>query len=533
MLLVYRYQQAIFAREIILSTLLQNRLKAIASSPLKSLLGDVQRGIEKESLRIRANGLLAKTPHPVTLGSALSHPKITTDYSEALLEFITGVHGNIDDCLAELDQIQRFVYSQLNDELLWTSSMPCVLEGDQNIPVAQYGSSNVAKMKTVYRLGLGHRYGRLMQTIAGIHYNFSLPDSFWQLYQQQEADQGSLQDFKTTHYFKLIRNFRRYSWLLVYLFGASPSVCQTFLKGRDHHLQTLVEGTLGMPYGTSLRMGDLGYQSSAQEHLNVSYNSLEQYTASLLSALTCSHPDYEKTGLKQNGEYQQLNTSLLQIENEFYSSIRPKRVIHSGETPLQALSEKGVEYIEVRCLDVNPYLPLGINAEQIRFIDSFLLFCLLQDSPEMDLDEDQRAAQNLTAVVERGRDPELQLTRNTSQCSFKDYAAELMAGIEQVAELMDQADDDKLHSEAVAAQRAKLHNSELTPSAQILKQLSDNQQAYFKFAMQQARQCAADYSEQGLSTAEQAEFSALAKQSWQDQKAIEAADQLSFEQYLA
>ena len=149
----------------------------VASDP--SLLTQIGRGIERECLRVTAEGTLAQTPHPRALGSALTHPSITTDYSEALLEFITPVSRDIDETLDILARIHGFVYRQLGDELLWSSSMPCIVSGDAGIPVARYGQSNVGRMKTVYRYGLGHRYGRLMQAIAGVHYNFSMPEAYW------------------------------------------------------------------------------------------------------------------------------------------------------------------------------------------------------------------------------------------------------------------------------------------------------------------------------------------------------------------
>jgi glutamate--cysteine ligase len=515
-----------------LSTQFQQRLDAIVNSGLASQLCNIQRGIEKESLRITPSGLLAKTPHPKALGSALTHPSITTDYSEALLEFITAVHSDIDSCLDELDDIHRYTYGQLDNELLWTSSMPCALEGDNNIPVAQYGSSNVARMKTIYRIGLGYRYGRLMQTIAGIHYNFSLPDTFLRAFQQQTGDCGRFEDFKTERYFGLIRNFRRFTWLPVYLFGASPAVCKSFLQNREHTLEPISEGTLGMPYGTSLRMGDLGYQSSAQEELDVSYNSLPKYVGSLLQALTSPHPDYTKINGKDKGDYRQLNNSVLQIENEFYSSIRPKRVSKPGETPLKALCERGVEYIEVRCLDVNPYLPVGIDAEQIRFLDLFLIYCFLEDSPAMDKAESKRVDNNLKKVVEQGRDPALLLNNNGQDTPFGTYAATLMDKLGKIARIMDAADQGSLYCDAIEAQRKKLANSKLTPSGQIMQHLSDTQEAYFRFALQNAMDRSEEFRKQPLDKHKTEHFRQLATESLAKQSEIEASDQLPLEEYL-
>lgn len=246
----------------------------------------IRRGIEKESLRATADGALALTPHPQALGSALTHPHITTDYSEAQLELITGVHATPESCLEELTHIHQFTYRALGDEMLWVSSMPCELPADENIPIGRYGSSNVGRAKSVYRMGLAHRYGRRMQTISGIHYNWSMPG------------------VTSEDYFALIRNFRRHAFLLLYLFGASPAVCKSFVAGRDHPLQQLADGTMYMPHATSLRMGRLGYQSEAQARLAVSYNGLEGYAASLYEALTKPYPPYEAIGITNpGGEY--------------------------------------------------------------------------------------------------------------------------------------------------------------------------------------------------------------------------------------
>src|SRR5574343_235644 len=245
------------------------RLDSLTPAALRG----IRRGIEKESLRARPNGQLALTPHPAALGAALTHPHITTDFSESQVELITGVHAGVESCLQELTEIHQAVYQTLHEmsccgqsseeERLWVGSMPCGLPTDETIPLGRYGHSNVGRSKSVYRMGLGQRYGRRMQTISGIHYNWSLPE------------------VSTEQYFGLIRNFRRHSFLLLYLFGASPALCDSFVEGREHELQRLGEHTFHMPHGTSLRMGRLGYQSDAQASLSVSYNSLERYAASL------------------------------------------------------------------------------------------------------------------------------------------------------------------------------------------------------------------------------------------------------------
>lgn len=509
-----------------------HRLKAVRESAAVEQLKSVSRGIEKECLRVQEDGGIAQSPHPAAYGSALTNPHITTDFSEALLEFITPVCANVNELMTWLEEIHQYSYAGLSEEYLWASSMPCVLPVDDNIPVARYGDSNVGRMKTTYRLGLGKRYGRAMQTIAGIHYNFSFSDEFWSAYKGLLGSPLSLQEFKTEQYFHLIRNFRRHSWLLVYLFGASPALCQTFLGHDNHELESMGAGTLYAPHGTSLRMGDLGYQSSAQESLYVCYNSLAEYSDTLGQALRQPIDAYEKIGTHEDGERIQLSTALLQIENEFYSSVRPKRVTQSGESPLNALNSRGVEYIEVRCLDVNPYLPLGIDEQQVRFIDSFLLTCLLQDSPHVLPEECEQIGINNKLLVGQGRDPNTQLRLHGESVSLRDAAQSLLSDIKSCASLYDQARTNTLFSKACDRLHRKVEDPSLLPSAKVLSDLQQFDQSYYKFAMHQSRQHTQWFANRPLEANRLAYFKDCAEQSTLTQRDIEAADTMDFENFL-
>ena len=518
-----------------MSSQLHEQLQALAQPESLDVLTRINRGIEKESLRISPAGKLAQSPHPAGLGSALTHSSITTDYSEALLEFISPVNNSIEGSLQQLEDIHSFTYRQLDGEILWTTSMPCIVTGDAGIPVAQYGSSNVARMKTVYRYGLGHRYGRLMQAIAGIHYNFSMPEDFWDLAWQDAGHPGTRQEYVTQRYLGLIRNFRRYSWLLIYLFGASPAVCASFLKGREGHgLQPFDdEGkSFHLPYGTALRMGDLGYNSAAQKDLSVCYNTLENYVATLSAAIRQSHPAYRDIPAGQGDDYQQLNDSLLQIENEFYSPIRPKRVARSGEAPLRALIRGGIEYIEVRCVDISPFSPAGINATEMRFLDTFLLYCLLEESPPCDDAEQAVQASNLEAVVGRGREPGLCLNNGSEGAPLVDWANELLAAMQPVADLLDTAHDDKHYNASLGQQRGKVEDPDLTPSARILREMSERKLPFFRVAMAYSEQWAEYFRERPLAEATLAAFEEETRRSVEDQASVEASDNISFREYL-
>lgn len=498
-------------------------------------LPHIKRGIEKESLRVSSKGKLAQTPHPKDIGSALTHPYITTDFSEALLEFITPAQSSVEQTLNFLTTLHQFTCRHISGEYLWAASMPCIVEGDAQIPIARYGSSHTAQMKEIYRIGLGHRYGRLMQTIAGIHYNFSMPQSFWLYWYEQSNTDLSLQDFITSKYFGLIRNFRRMAWLPVYLFGASPAVCNSFLKNHaNHQLEPLDKSTSYAPFGTSLRMGDLGYQSNAQEALTISYNSLDEYAQSLRKALSIKHPKYEKIGVKKNGQWQQLNTSVLQIENEFYNWIRPKQTAKPNERPVKALENRGVEYIEVRCLDLNPWEPLGLGQEQFYFLDSFLLYCLLIPSAAIDNIESQHISDNVKRVVNNGRKPGLTLLSKTEEVPLSQWADDILEQIKPIATLFDHANDHAMASTTLRQQQEKVSSPELTPSAQIIRTLQEQEKPWFIFAMEQSKNftelfAQSAYQDNSLIN----ELVSLSDKSLQQQKQIEQQDgEQRFEDFL-
>ncbi|ARU04292.1 glutamate--cysteine ligase [Comamonas serinivorans] len=504
-------------------TSLQDQLAAMPTARLQGM----RRGLEKESLRVLPGGELALTPHPQGLGSPLTHPTVTTDFSESQIELVTGTHGSVQACLTELQDIHRAVFHVLGrtgEERLWPSSMPCRLPTDETIPLGRYGSSNVGRAKSIYRMGLAHRYGRRMQTISGIHYNWSLPG------------------VNNEQYFALIRNFRRHAFLLLVLFGASPLVCKSFVAGREHQLREMGPGCMGMPHATSLRMGRLGYQSDAQSTLNVSYNSLEGYAASLEKALTEPYPAYEAIGIRNpGGDYNQLDTSLLQIENEFYGTIRPKRVIRSGERPLHALRERGVEYVEVRLMDLNPFEPAGISADTMRFLDVFLLHCLLSPSAPDSLAEIDAMKANQHLVASRGREPGLMLTRTEGcgtcqQIELTAWAAQLLDEMAPVAARLDAhalaQGEPALHAQAVAQARASLANMDTLPSARVLQAVQDrDDRSFVGFVDGRAAATAELFRSQPLTADEVGRFMGLAQQSFADQKAIEAADTMGFEAY--
>ena len=512
---------------------LETRLHNLSAPEMAGLVRGGQRGVERECLRITPTGQLAGTPHPRVLGSALTNEFITTDYSEALLEFVTPPQLTNWETIQFLCDVHQFVMERIGDELLWPLSMPCSISSDADVPLAQYGSSNIGRMKTIYRRGLGYRYGRIMQAISGIHYNYSLPDAFWPLYQELEGQHGDAQAFRSATYLGAVRNVRRLDWLLLYLFGASPALCKTFVRGRGPTgLVELDAGTLYGPFATSLRMSDLGYRNSAQANLVVSANSLEEYVRDLYQATQVPRPEFERIGVKVDGEYRQLNANQLQIENEFYSTIRPKRVTQPGERPTAALRRGGVQYIELRALDVSPWDPVGINQRQLRFLEVFLIYCLLQESPPISGPEQERIDGNHGLVARRGREPGLRLVRGQETVALQDWAGTICKDMVQVARLIDPGEQQG-HVDAIRYQLEAVEDPQRTPSAAILRELKTRGQTLARYGLELAGQTR-DYF---LALAPELNrhrdlLAAQAESSLARQREVEAADDQPFDQYL-
>jgi glutamate--cysteine ligase len=511
------------------------RLDRLLSGDRQQLLCDGLKGIEKESLRVSHDGFIAQTPHPKELGSALTHPYITTDYSEALIELITPPFADVRETLDYLHHLHQFVYENLDHELLLGASMPCGIDGDDSIPIARYGSSNVGRMKHVYRHGLWHRYGRTMQAIAGIHFNYSVPTALWPVLQQLENSEHNLEQFTADGYFGLIRNFQRIGWIVLYLFGESPAICKSFFKSRPGLMAQFEEfdrGTLYHPYATSLRMSDIGYKSRNQASLHIDYNSLDRYVASLSRAITTPYPEYENIGVKVDGEYRQLNGNILQIENEFYSTMRPKQIAMSGEKPTLALKRRGVRYVEMRSLDLDLFNPIGIDADKARFIEALLLTCLVTDSP-FNTEEDFAVNNaNQLAVANFGRKPGLELMRNGKKIVLKDWAEEILEAMQPVCAVLDRDSEDKPYSSALAGQRIPVQNPDRTPSARLLETMSRRNQPFARLAIDMSLEHERYFRHNPLDEARTRQFQELGAQSLAKQKEIESKDRLTFDEFL-
>lgn len=457
----------------ILSYSFQQRLAIIAKQ--SDLLEGIGRGVEREALRVGSRGELSEKSHPYAFGSALTHELITMDYAESLIELITPVAKNVDQLFAYLNDIHHYVATKLDEhEMLWPLSMPCFVTREEDIKIAQFGKSNIGMMKTIYRQGLKNRYGSMMQMIAGVHYNFSFPQKFWALWKTIHQSNLTGKALQSAGYLGLTRNYLRYGWVIPYLFGASATICKSFLhKGRETKLnfEKMGDDMVGVPYATSLRMSDLGYTSAAQAGLKINYNTLAGYCSSVRSILHKKIAKFESIGIKVDGKYNQLNDNILQIENELYSSIRPKRVQKKGETPLQALNDHGIEYMEIRSLDVNPFSNVGLTKQQVNFIDLFLIWSAIKGSAPLSDAEVSHFKSNFNDIVTDGRNPQLTLEIDGQTKSVAQWGAWMITELKELAVILDKNTD--CYGSAINNMAAQFEDPNLTTSARILADFKD------------------------------------------------------------
>lgn len=507
-------------------------LNLLAEPAQTGLLEQYLAGLEREALRIDHAGNLVQTPHPVALGSALSHPEITTDFSEAQLELITPPFNRIEDLLVYHTQLHAFTAQTMpQNEWIWFQSMP-VSVTEAQIPIAKFGTSHQGRIKEIYRRGLANRYGKQMQVISGIHFNYSFSMDFWQFLYEQVRTRSSLSHFISENYLGLMRNYLRQCWLLAYLFGAAPLADPSFVA-RDMPEVIRDEKALYGPMATSLRMSRLGYVNSNRCTYSINYNSLTEYLAGLYKAINTPCPSFLRFGTLNNGEYQQLNTHILQIENEHYALIRPKQPPLPGERPFGALRSRGIGYVEVRALDVNPDHVLGISADQLHFVRLFLLHCLLDPNPPIGSAELELVNENQHWVAIQGRQKGMRLLRPDGSIALQDWGFQIFDALEPLAQSLDKHAATSIYGPLLARERAKLTQPELTPSAQILNDFQNSGLTFSDWMCERSQAHMQTLQEYELSESQMAAFQAQVKGSINSQSEIEATDTGTFEAYLA
>lgn len=479
------------------------------------------RGIERETLRINADGSLAETIHATSLGHKLTNDSVTVDFSENLLELITTPKKSVDEVLSNLTVLSAFTLQNISQhEIILNTSMPLSASED-DIKEADFGSSNSGMMKQTYRKGLSARYGKIMQIISGIHYNFSFDE---ELVLARSKKSGLS---KSGVYFGVINNYFEYMWLLPYLFGASPICAKTSVNNKPDYLQNLDSEFYIGEYATSLRMSDLGYTSPAQKGFSISYKDVRSYVKDLIGATAQEFPSYAKLGLySQDNERIQLNENILQIENEYYSPVRPKQIARRCERPACALLNRGVEYMEVRALDVDPFSSNGISKNTSLFVEAMLMTCFDSEFNDYAQEKVAIAKQNLTTVAIEGRKPALSILKPCGEkVDLKDYALELFINIENVAKQMGQK-----YLDAVLIEKQKLLDSTKTPSAKLIKLAKD--QGYKSAILDISKRVSKEFRGYNLSDTENDTLKIKAKESIEIEKTLSSNDKVSLAEYI-
>lgn len=492
-----------------------------------------QAGIEREMLRTDAQGDLTLTPHPTAWGSAHLNTDITLDFSEAQPELVTPPFGDLESLLTHLHGIHGFAARHLPDaDRMWFLSMPPRVD-EPNIPLGRFGTSNSGLLKTLYRQGLANRYGRKMQVISGVHFNYSWSKDFWKRLHQRVGDSRKLSIFMSENYLALMRNYLRLSWLLAYFFGATPMVDRSFIKRDVPELQDWKSQSLFAPYATSLRMSRIGYVNSTRCSSSVSFNSLTEYLSSLYQAITTECPGFAIIGLRNDdGSFRQLNANLLQSEAEHYALVRPKQPPGPDERPFVALRERGVDYVEVRALDIQPDSPLGAHPDQLEFIRLLLLYCLLRPNPAISREQELENSHNHQQAALFGRQPGVMLKREGREISMLDWGLEVLTNMRLLAEKLDYHNYTQgKYQSLLDRYEHLLRHPEETPSAKVLAQIQDQNVEYLGWGLKLSEQHTATLRGEAP-TALEAVLAEHAKVSLQEQARLEAQEQEPFEEYL-
>lgn len=465
------------------------------SNENRKLLLDGLYGIEREAQRITPSGELAMTPHPAAFGNKLENTLITADFSESQIELITPPFESVEKTYAFLKDLHIQVDKELGSEYLWPLSMPPKLPEEEMIPIAKFDNSPEGREKELYRNGLAVRYGRKMQMISGIHYNFSFGDNLVDYLYQNLGKGMDKRTFVDDMYFSMARNFLRYRWLLIYLFGASPCADQTYYSVIGNELNMVKKccpecccsQSFYEQNAVSLRVSRFGYNDSVRGKYSVSYNSLKDYTNGIRRLLATKSRKFSRLGLYKNGRQIQINGNILQKESEFYSSIRLKQNIKKGETQLDALENRGVKYAEIRIIDINPFDKAGISLEQLRFLQVFMLFCLFENSPMIEDGELEKINKNHHLVALLGRRNKLELFRyGWGKVRLTEWSWDIFNKLIIIASLMDQLNADDKYLKCVREEYEKVMDTSMLPSSLIGEEMNRYGEEYLEFGIRKA-----------------------------------------------
>lgn len=365
-------------------------------------------GIEWEALRIRSDGKLALTPHPSIFGDKLNNPLVTTDFSESQIEIITPPYNTTDQAIDTLLLLTDIVNTSLSeDEFLLFQSLPCILPENDEIPIAKYAENG--RKSYQYRKKLAQKYGLKKQMISGVHFNYSLREDFIEELYQQDSKGLSYKEYKDEVYLKIARNYLRYSWLIIYLTGSSVAAHKTFtqdcldlMDGYDN------DNSYYSTIGVSLRNASCGYKNLKK--LYPSYENINEYVNSIQTYI-------------EEGD--------LSEAKELYTQIRLKP--ENPDDLLTSLQEDGIQYVEIRTLDTNPYIQSNNLRDDMNFLHIFLIYLLVKEESQYP-DWQKESKINEELVAERVFDDSTRLLKDSNRITFKEWANEILTEIHQMCQ---------------------------------------------------------------------------------------------------
>jgi glutamate--cysteine ligase len=441
----------------------KNLFDSLKKEELLDTSSKIRVGFERETLRIN-NSSISRSPHPTELGSACCNKFITIDFCESQLELITPPLLGSSPALKKLSDIHHFVTHKIGNESIWPFSMPPKINSEDDIPIGTFGTSHEGIFKHIYRVGLSNRYGRGMQSISGFHYNYSHPNILWDIL--SDFTHVNKSQIRSLVYFNILRNIHKMNWLLIYLFGSSPVIGNKILSNNNDSFEKLDQETSYLPYATSLRMSEYGYSNVNRKNISVSLSTLDDYVDDLRRATMTEEPRYLEY---EDKRYSQLNTNILQIEAEYYAVARAKSEKFNFIRPSANLKYGGVDFLELRSIDINPFSRIGIDNETALFLEIFMLFCTVNECELFDKEAMQDINDNDLTIAKYGRKPNISLKKDNGTILMKNWAMDILDQMLSIAEQLDTGDSK--YTSVICKMKSKVKNQEKTQSAKILDKL--------------------------------------------------------------
>lgn len=432
-------------------------LKIIKDESLEDYFIKANFGLEKENVRVTESGNLALTPHPKAFGDREKNAYIKTDFSESQLEMVTPVCNTLEEVYSFICNLNKVVSLEImkNGEFLWPQSNPPILPREEEIPIAKLSN----REDELYRENLSYKYGKKKQVISGIHYNFSFKEEFIKLLYKELKVEKDFREFKDDIYLRMARNFQKYHWLLIYLTGASPVFHESYIDEIKKDGEILGEDSYYIKDDTSLRNSSYGYKNKKDYY--VSYNSIGEYAS-------------EIKNLVKDKEIQSIK--------EYYNPIRLKSL--GSEDMLESLLHKGIDYLEVRLLDLDPLSIQGVSKETLYLVHLFMIYTLLKENKEITYKDQEEFFKNHDMVALKGRNEDAVIHENGVPVLLKDKGREILSEMDEIVEILFSNNEE--FKNVIKRALEKINNPHDTISEKLIKDIKE--EGYINFHMRLAKE---------------------------------------------